>query len=168
MFDMSWGEMMVIGTIALLVIGPKDLPKALRTLGRTTAKVRSMAGEFRSQFSDAIREAELDDVRKQLQGVQSTVETATGGGFNPVNTIRDELKGAIERPGVPAAAAAATAAGPTLGEAFGETPRPADPGLSLPAAPPVADPAASFAPVSDAPAAASPEPAAPKASGAQG
>lgn len=168
MFDLSWGEVMVVGTIALLVIGPKDLPKALRTVGRMTAKVRSMAGEFQSQFSDAMREAELDDVRNQLKGVQSTVESATSGGFNPVNTIRDEIKGAIERPAAPAAAAAATtaAAGPTLGEAFGETPRPADPGLSLPAAPPVADPAAAFAPVSDAPAAA--ETPAPKAQGAQG
>ena len=73
MFDLSWGEVMVIGAVALIVIGPKDLPKALRTLGNMTAKVRRMAGEFQSQFNDAMREAELDEIRKQVEGVNQSV-----------------------------------------------------------------------------------------------
>ena len=93
MFDMSWGEMMVIGAVALIVIGPKDLPKALRTLGNMTSKVRRMASEFQSQFNDAMREAELDEIRKQVEGVNQSV-----AGFNPAQTVRDELKGAIEAP----------------------------------------------------------------------
>src|SRR5918997_7134303 len=93
MFDMSWGEVMVIGAVALIVIGPKDLPKALRTLGNMTAKVRRMASEFQSQFNDAMREAELDEIRKQVEGVNQSVAD-----FNPVQTVRDELKGAIESP----------------------------------------------------------------------
>ena len=55
MFDMSWGEVMLIGGVALIVIGPKDLPKALRTVGQITGKLRRMAGEFQSQFNEAIR-----------------------------------------------------------------------------------------------------------------
>ena len=64
MLDMSWGEVMLIGGVALIVIGPKDLPKALRTVGQVTSKLRRMAGEFQMQFNEAIREAELDDVRQ--------------------------------------------------------------------------------------------------------
>lgn len=98
MLDMSWGEVMLIGGVALIVIGPKDLPKALRTVGQVTRKVRRMAGEFQMQFNEAIREAELDDVRKEVDGLRDTVRTA-GTGFNPVQTIRDELKGAVEARG---------------------------------------------------------------------
>src|SRR3712207_9022491 len=100
MFDMSWGEVMVIGAVALIVIGPKDLPKALRTLGNMTSQVRRMASEFQSQFNDAMREAELDEIRKQVEGVNQSV-----AGFNPIENVRDELKGAIERPAQPSTSA---------------------------------------------------------------
>jgi sec-independent protein translocase protein TatB len=96
MLDMSWGEVMVIGAVALIVIGPKDLPKALRTVGQVTAKVRRMAGEFHTQFNDAMREADLDEVRKDLEAVNRNVMASTSTGFNPIQTIRDELKGAVE------------------------------------------------------------------------
>ena len=96
MLDMSWGEVMVIGAVALIVIGPKDLPKALRTVGQVTAKVRRMAGEFHTQFNDAMREADLDEVRKDLEAVNRNVMASTSTGFNPIQSIRDELKGAVE------------------------------------------------------------------------
>lgn len=97
MFDMSWGEVLVIGAVALIVIGPKELPKALRTLGNMTSKLRRMAGEFQSQFNDAMREAELDDIKKQVQGLNDQVGSSLStGGFNPMQTIRDELKTSIE------------------------------------------------------------------------
>lgn len=95
MLDMSWGEVMLIGGVALIVIGPKDLPKALRTVGQITSKLRRMAGEFQMQFNEAIREAELDDVRREVDGIRNTVRNASST-FNPVQTIRDELKGAVE------------------------------------------------------------------------
>ncbi|MGH1572238.1 Sec-independent protein translocase protein TatB [Methylobacterium sp. P31] len=95
MLDMSWGEVMLIGGVALIVIGPKDLPKALRTVGQITSKLRRMAGEFQMQFNEAIREAELDEVRREVDGIRNTVRSANSS-FNPVQTIRDELKGAVE------------------------------------------------------------------------
>ncbi len=104
MLDMSWGEVMLIGGVALIVIGPKDLPKALRTVGQVTTKLRRMAGEFQMQFNEAIREAELDEVRKEVDGIRDTVRG--GSMFNPVQTIRDELRGAVEgRPTKPEASA---------------------------------------------------------------
>ena len=102
MFDMSWGEVLVIGAVALIVIGPKDLPKALRTLGNMTSQVKKMASEFQSQFNEAMREAELDDIKKEVSGLNEQVSA-----FNPLGTIHDELKGAIES--TPAASAAAAA-----------------------------------------------------------
>ncbi|WP_201832203.1 Sec-independent protein translocase protein TatB [Microvirga zambiensis] len=104
MLDMSWGEIMVIGAVALIVIGPKDLPKALRTVGQVTGKLRRMAAEFQGQFNEAMREAELDEVKKQLQGVNDSVNSVGSTNFNPIQTIRDELKTSIEAP-VPAPAA---------------------------------------------------------------
>jgi sec-independent protein translocase protein TatB len=67
MFDFAWSELMVIGAVALVVIGPKDLPKALRTAGTVVRRARSMAREFQNSIEDMIREAELDDVRKTVQ-----------------------------------------------------------------------------------------------------
>ena len=96
MLDMSWGEIMVIGGVALIVIGPKDLPKALRTLGQMTTKMRRLAGEFQSQFNDAMREAELDDVRKEVETLNRQVAASASTAFNPIQTIRDELKGAVD------------------------------------------------------------------------
>ncbi len=93
MFDMSWGEVMLIGGVALIVIGPKDLPKALRTVGQITGKMRRMAGEFQSQFNEAIREAEFDEIRREVDGVRKSAGTM-GPVFNPVQTIRDEIAGA--------------------------------------------------------------------------
>jgi len=98
MLDMSWGEVMVIGAVALIVIGPKDLPRTLRTVGQMTSKVRRMAAEFQSQFNEAIREAELDDVKRQIQGMNDSVSSLNKTSFNPIQTIRDEVKGAIEAP----------------------------------------------------------------------
>jgi len=70
MFDIGWSEMAVIAVIALIVIGPRDLPKVLRTAGQWAGKARKMAREFRSSVDEMVRESEIDEVRK-------TVQTAT-------------------------------------------------------------------------------------------
>ena len=164
MLDMSWGEIMVIGAVALIVIGPKDLPKALRTVGQVTGKLRRMASEFQGQFNEAIREAELDDVKKQLQSVNDSVASATSTSFNPIQTFRDELKTSIEAPAVtpekapqPDSAEEAfqetASQGATLpvgsdasvqAVVEGRAPPPADPLIELPL-PPTVDPATEIA-----------------------
>jgi sec-independent protein translocase protein TatB len=136
MFDMSWGEVLVIGAVALIVIGPKDLPKALRTLGNMTSQVKKMASEFQSQFNEAMREAELDDIKKEVSGLNEQVSA-----FNPLGTIHDELKGAIE------STPAANAAAPLPGEPAFDLALPAPPpALSGPLPEPV-DTAAAAGPV---------------------
>ena len=66
MFEVGWTEMLVIAVVMIVVVGPKDLPQMLRTFGRTTAKLRAMAGDFQKQFNEALKEAELDDVKKSV------------------------------------------------------------------------------------------------------
>ena len=66
MFDIGWGEFLLIGIVALIVIGPKELPGVLRTLGQWMTKLRRMASEFQGQFQEAMREAEMADLKKQV------------------------------------------------------------------------------------------------------
>jgi len=71
MFDLSWGEMGIIAVVALVVLGPKELPNALRTMSMLMKNARKLAGEFQSGVNEIIREADLDEARKKLQEVQS-------------------------------------------------------------------------------------------------
>ncbi len=73
MFDIGWSEILVIAVVAIVVVGPKELPRMLRAFGKTMGQVRRTANDFRRQFDEALREAErdadLEDTRKQLQAV---------------------------------------------------------------------------------------------------
>jgi sec-independent protein translocase protein TatB len=67
MFDISWTEIMVIGAVALLVVGPKELPALLRTIGRYAGMIKQQAAEFRAQFDEAMRESELEQLKKEVE-----------------------------------------------------------------------------------------------------
>ncbi len=67
MFDIAWSELILIAVVALVVIGPKDLPRVLRNAGRWSRRLRTMAGEFQRHIDDMIRESELEDLRKQAE-----------------------------------------------------------------------------------------------------
>ncbi|HEY7247432.1 MAG TPA: Sec-independent protein translocase protein TatB [Xanthobacteraceae bacterium] len=90
MFDIGWGELLLIGIVALVAIGPKELPTVMRTVGQWTAKLRRMAAEFQSQFHEAMREAELADIKKQVD--EMTSEVRSYGTFDPVSEVRRELE----------------------------------------------------------------------------
>ena len=82
MFDIGWGELVVIGIVALIAIGPKELPTVLRTLGQYMGKVRRMASEFQGQFQEALREAEMADLKKQAEDLKSSVSDIAN--FDPM------------------------------------------------------------------------------------
>src|SRR5579883_39760 len=71
MFNFSWSELALIGAVALVVIGPKDLPRALRTAGQWARKARTISREFQNSIEQMVREAELDEARKELEKVTS-------------------------------------------------------------------------------------------------
>ncbi len=66
MFDIGWQELFIVAVLALLVIGPKDLPRALRTMGKWVRKARAMARDFQGGLDDVMREAELDEFKNQM------------------------------------------------------------------------------------------------------
>ena len=83
MFDIGWSELVVIAVVALIAIGPKELPGVLRMVGQWMGKARKMAGEFQGQFQEAMREAEMADLKNTFDEVK---ETATGFASNNVMT----------------------------------------------------------------------------------
>lgn len=87
MFDISWSEFLLIGIVALIVIGPKELPAVMRTLGQWTRKVRGMASEFQNQFQEAMREAEMADLKKQVDDMAHGVTD-----IDPLKGVREDIE----------------------------------------------------------------------------
>lgn len=71
MFDLAWGEIAVIGLVAVLVLGPKELPQAMRTMAKMLRKMRSLTSELQGHMNEIVREAELDEVRQSIQKLSS-------------------------------------------------------------------------------------------------
>jgi sec-independent protein translocase protein TatB len=87
MFDISWSEFLLIGVVALIVIGPKELPTVMRTLGQWTRKVRAMAADFQNQFQEAMREAEVADLKNEVDDLAHKVRSA-----DPIRSVRDDFE----------------------------------------------------------------------------
>ncbi|WP_439272417.1 Sec-independent protein translocase protein TatB [Pseudochrobactrum sp. HB0163] len=96
MLDLGWSELLVIAVVMIVVVGPKDLPKMLRAFGRATAKLRATASEFRTHFDEALREAELDEVRKTIDDVKKYDPRKTVADiFEPVRSAGDDLRNSL-------------------------------------------------------------------------
>lgn len=93
MFEIGWEKLLVIGVIALLVIGPKELPGVLRSVGQWVGKIRRMAAEFQSQFNEALREAELHDLKKTFD--EATTVKDFGLNLDPLAPVNKELESAV-------------------------------------------------------------------------
>jgi sec-independent protein translocase protein TatB len=108
MFD--WNELLIIGAAALIFIGPKELPGTLRTLGKFAAKARGMARDFQTNVDDMVREAELDEVKKQVQKLEyGGFEQMVQNAVDPKGMIQDALRPPDLSSPSPAAAAASPA-----------------------------------------------------------
>jgi sec-independent protein translocase protein TatB len=164
MLDLAWSELALIGLVAVMVLGPKELPKAMRSMAQFMRKARKLAGEFQGHWNDMLREAELEEVKKTVQSVTSrSIGTEVEKLIDPTGEFKRELSDTVAatrreiettvKSAETALAEAKAAAGPTPAAAPAAAP------AALPAAPPAA-------PV---PAGASPEPAggAPPAQAAQ-
>jgi len=129
-FDLSWGHFIVVAVVALIVIGPKDLPGVLRTIGQWTTRVRRMAAEFQGQFQEALREAEMADLHKEIGSIRDTARGFTSSLNDPVQLDEamkwepnpDPPKPATANPGTPEASATPEAGSPEAGSPEAGTP----------------------------------------------
>jgi sec-independent protein translocase protein TatB len=128
MFDIGWSELVVIAVVALIAIGPKELPGVLRMVGQWMGKARKMAAEFQGQFQEAMREAEMADLKKSFDEVK---DAATG--LSPANVMTSLQKdvsdamqiGDIDKP-------AATPNDAQVASAIGEPVTPTTPAAPTP------------------------------------
>ncbi|WP_412064874.1 Sec-independent protein translocase protein TatB [Rhizobium sp. SYY.PMSO] len=158
MFDIGWSELVIIAVVALVVIGPKELPTTLRTIGKMTARARKVAGEFRAQFDEALREAELDDVRQTIADAQKLNPVhSLREAMNPLREMGNEIKADLQRAATPDKAAPAATPLPSepvpgvsagLPEALAATSASADPS---PAVAPAPQPVAAVSEVAEKP-----------------
>src|SRR3979490_1814436 len=110
MFDIGWSELVVIAVVALIAIGPKELPGVLRMVGQWMGKARKMAAEFQGQFQEAMREAEMADLKKSFDEVKKAATGFTGG--NVMTSLQKDVGDAlriddIDKPAVSASDAPA-------------------------------------------------------------
>lgn len=145
MFDIAWSELLIVAIVAIVVVGPKELPGLLRTFGRMIGKLRRHADEFRRQFDESMREAGGEDLKRELDQLRYN---------NPLNEIRNTIENAAREVTHPPLSLDAPES--TTGAAT--TPDTAPAATATPAATDTVEPAASPAPAA---VPASPEPAAP-------
>jgi sec-independent protein translocase protein TatB len=96
MFDFDVSKLMIVAIVALAVIPPKDLPRVMRTVGQFVGKMRRMAAEFQGQFMDAMREADLESVKKEFEAIGE--QAKINASFDPAAMIRDDVTKAAETP----------------------------------------------------------------------
>ena len=101
MFDLTSSKLLILGIVALIVVGPKELPFLLRTIGKYVGMIRRQANEFRAQFDEAMREAELDSIKKDLEAVardtENTIKSAQSSFEHDINTTTRELDQSMQR-----------------------------------------------------------------------
>ena len=119
MFDFDAGKLLIIGIVALVFIPSKDLPRVLRQLGQFVSKMRRMAGEFQGQFMEAMREADMAELRKEAEDLAKA--TKINLAFNPLSDLHASVNAALEsKPALAAADAATLGAASEIASAHGD------------------------------------------------
>jgi sec-independent protein translocase protein TatB len=91
MFDIAWSELALIAVVALVVIGPKDLPKVMRTLGQWARRARVLASEFQHNIDDMVRQSELDELREKVASVNTAATQANASVAAEAEAIQEAL-----------------------------------------------------------------------------
>ena len=116
MFGIGWAELLVIAVVAIIVVGPKELPRLMRTFGHYVGKLRHMAADFQRQFEEAVRDSEIDEVRKAMQEFH-----AQASDINLRAPVDEPLM--VQKPAPPTAAEAAEPASKSKPKPRAKTPK---------------------------------------------
>jgi len=105
MFDIGVTELLVIAMVAIVVVGPRELPRLLRTVGRMISKAKGLAREFQDQFEEAAKDAGVDDLRKDFDEITDLdMADEFGDPFEPIKKAGEDLKDAVDKPAAEKAA----------------------------------------------------------------
>jgi sec-independent protein translocase protein TatB len=118
MFDLSWSHILLVLIVALVVVGPKDLPRLMRTVGQWTGRARRMADEFRKSFDDMARQSELDELRKEIESLRTERPLAGIEHDLTAPIVPDDMLASAPPPAIPE---------PRVGELEITDPHPAEP-----------------------------------------
>ena len=138
MFDIGWSELVVIAVVALIAIGPKELPGVLRMVGQWMGKARKMAAEFQGQFQEAMREAEMADLKKHVDEMADAAKGFTD--FDPLASVKKEVDSFTADPmgtsmPTPAPTTTSEPASASPEAAAASTPAPVSPDATIPHSP---------------------------------
>ncbi|MDT6940659.1 Sec-independent protein translocase protein TatB [Brucella pseudogrignonensis] len=135
MLDIGWSELLIIAIVMIVVVGPKDLPKMLRAFGKATARMRSTANEFRNQFNEALKEAELEDVKNIVDEARKLdPRSKLTQVFDPIRSAGEDIRAGLQ---------STTSMSPAEPEKFSEVTTPVEPnGATVPVEGPVEKPVA--------------------------
>ena len=102
MFDIAWSELLVIIVVALIVVGPKDLPRLMRTAGQWAGRARAMADQFRRSFDDIARQSELEELRAEVNKLQQSPMAEIESAMYPepnlnLNSSMDDVAPTIQK-----------------------------------------------------------------------
>jgi sec-independent protein translocase protein TatB len=133
MFDFDAGKLIIIGIVALVVIGPKELPRVMRQVGMAVGKMRKLASEFQSQFMDAMREADVAEIKAEAEKLANQAKIDIG--FNPIADVKTEISAALNGFGeaLPQSLPAPAASDPLKPDSQPEASSHAEPQAALPA-----------------------------------
>lgn len=132
MFDIGWSELLIIAIVMIVVVGPKDLPKMLRAFGKATARMRATANEFKQQFDEALKEAELEDVKNIIDETRKLdPRSKITQVFDPIRSAGEDLRAGLQ---------STTSMSPATPEKVAEVTTPVDAGGAP--VPPAVEPAA--------------------------
>jgi sec-independent protein translocase protein TatB len=120
MFDFDAGKLVIIGIVALVVIGPKELPRVLRQVGQAVAKMRRLAAEFQGQFMEAMREADMADIKADVAKLAESAKLDVN--FDPIHDLKTQISDAVDgkATATPSTAGVPEIAGPHDGDAAAE------------------------------------------------
>jgi sec-independent protein translocase protein TatB len=97
MFDLGWSKVLILAVVAIVVVGPKELPSLLRTLGQFISQLRRHAAEFRAQFDDAMKSAELDQIKKDVEAIKTDTQASLRGIERSIDQDMSEAKASVDK-----------------------------------------------------------------------
>lgn len=95
MFEIGWSELLILGVVTLIFVGPKELPALMRTIGRYAGSIKRQANEFKAHFEDAMRQMELDEMRKEMEAMQASVNSEI---MKASTAVEETVKGTPPQP----------------------------------------------------------------------